>query len=258
MNNYNIDENLQEHILHLIDKNKVDEALRLLENNIKDINILNFVNNLLIRKNVKIDDLRDLINDEYSDKLNIKNEIEYLIKISNLLLQLNIKFKVDLSFVRGLAYYTGLIFEVIHPSVSFSIAGGGRYDKLIELYGGLPSPAIGFAIGVERTLLVTNSFKLEEPMSIIIISLSESEDSITHSVMLARMLRDEGYKVVINTKSQPLSKLLPYYASQGFKIAIILGKQELEKKQVTIKNLIDKKQITTQMERVADAIKQML
>lgn len=258
MNNYNIDENLQEHILHLIDKNKVDEALGLLENNIKDINILNFVNNLLLRKNVKIDDLRDLINDEYSNKLNIKNEIEYLIKISNLLLQLNIKFKVDLSFVRGLAYYTGLIFEVIHPSVSFSIAGGGRYDKLIELYGGLPSPAIGFAIGVERTLLVTNSFKLEEPMSIIIISLSESEDSITHSVMLARMLRDEGYKVVINTKSQPLSKLLPYYASQGFKIAIILGKQELEKKQVTIKNLIDKKQITTQMERVADAIKQML
>ncbi|ACP35957.1 histidine--tRNA ligase [Saccharolobus islandicus] len=256
MDKYNIEDNLQEHILHLIDKNKINEALDILEKNLKNKDIIDFFNKILTKKDTKLEDIESLAELEEVSRLDIKSEFLYLFRLSRILSNLNIKFKIDLGFVRGLAYYTGLIFEVLHPSVQFSIAGGGRYDKLIELYGGLPSPAIGFAIGVERTLLVIKDLKVEEPVNVIVIGMSE--DTIPSMFMVSRILRKEEYKVVINTKDQPLSKLLPYYASQGFKVAIIIGKQELEKNMITVRNLITRKQISVPLENIEDAIKQTL
>jgi len=88
--------------------------------------------------------------------------------------------------------------------------------------------------------------KVEEPVNVIVIGMSE--DTIPSMFMVSRILRKEEYKVVINTKDQPLSKLLPYYASQGFKVAIIIGKQELEKNMITVRNLITRKQISVPLE----------
>ncbi|WP_338600041.1 histidine--tRNA ligase [Sulfolobus tengchongensis] len=256
MDKYNINDSLQEHILHLIDKNKINEALEIIENVIKDNTVVNFLHDILSKKDLKMEELKSLSEIEEVSRLDIKNEILYLYQLAHVLNRLNMNFKIDLGFVRGLAYYTGLIFEVLHPSVQFSIAGGGRYDKLIELYGGLPSPAIGFAIGVERTLLVIKDIKIEEPTNIVVIGMTE--DAILTMILISRILRKEGYKVVLNSKDQPLSKLLPYYASQGFKIAIIIGQQELEKNEVTIRNLNTRKQLTISLEKVQEAIKQML
>jgi histidyl-tRNA synthetase len=100
------------------------------------------------------------MNDEHSKVL--ENQISRLFKIYEILAKLNVPIKIDLSLVRGLAYYTGVIFEVTHPSVSFSIAGGGRYDNLVQLYGGPSTPSIGFAIGVERVLSVLQNLKIGE------------------------------------------------------------------------------------------------
>ncbi|MEM1629769.1 MAG: histidine--tRNA ligase [Saccharolobus sp.] len=256
MNDYNIDEDTQEHILHLIDKNKIDEAINIISKKIDSNDVTESIRKLLDKKNLTTNDLKELIEEKDFIKLNIRDELLYLLKIANILSRLNINFKIDLGFVRGLAYYTRLIFEVLHPSVPFSIAGGGRYDKLIEIYGGLPAPAIGFAIGVERTLLVTKIMKNNEVTNIVIIVMSD--ELIPQAINIANILRREGYTVIINTKSQPLSKLLPHYASQNFKIAIIVGKQEFERNQVTIKNLQTKSQTTIPADNVVDALKQML
>ena len=235
---------------------KIDEAINTISKKIDSNDVTESIRKLLDKKNLTTNDLKELIEEKDFIKLNIKDEILYLLKIANILSRLNINFKIDLGFVRGLAYYTRLIFEVLHPSVPFSIAGGGRYDRLIEIYGGLPAPAIGFAIGVERTLLVTKIMKNNEVTNIVIIVMSD--ELIPQAINIANILRREGYTVIINTKSQPLSKLLPHYASQNFKIAIIVGKQEFERNQVTIKNLQTKSQTTIPADNVVDALKQML
>jgi len=116
--------------LHLIDKNKINEALDILEKNLKNKDIIDFFNKILTKKDTKLEDIESLAELEEVSRLDIKSEFLYLFRLSRILSDLNIKFKIDLGFVRGLAYYTGLIFEVLHPSVQFSIAGGGRYDNL--------------------------------------------------------------------------------------------------------------------------------
>ncbi|TRM73356.1 histidine--tRNA ligase, partial [Sulfolobus sp. B5] len=119
-------------------------------------------------------------------------------------------------------------------------------------------PAIGFAIGVERTLLVINLTNLQESNKIVIINLTDSDKLLAYSVKVASLLRSEGYTVVLNMKNQPLSKLIPYYASQNFKIAIIIGENEFEKRTVTLRNLITKTQVTTSIDRLLESLKQML
>ncbi len=79
-------------------------------------------------------------------------EIDKLEFIDKMLSSMRLNHITDFSFVRGLAYYTGPIFEVVKKDLPFSIAGGGRYDTLVEIYGGNKTPAVGFAIGVERTI----------------------------------------------------------------------------------------------------------
>ncbi len=262
MSYYGLEDNIQEHILHLIDKGKKDEAIDLLSHYIKEgDSTINLINNLLNIKVIDGNELRDAVDGlkrDFREFKIIEEDVKYLQRVTDLLSALNLNFKIDLGFVRGLAYYTGLIFEVTHPSVTFSIAGGGRYDKLIELYGGIPTPAIGFAIGVERTLLVTNLTNLQESNKIVMINLTDSEKLLTYSVKVASLLRSEGYTVVLNMKNQPLSKLIPYYASQNFKIAIIIGGNEFEKKEVTLRNLITKTQVTTSIDRLLESLKQML
>ncbi|AOL16150.1 histidine--tRNA ligase [Sulfolobus sp. A20] len=262
MSYYGLEDNIQEHLLHLIDKGKKDEAIDLLTHYIKEgDNTINLINNLLNIKGIDSNELRDVIEGlrrDFREFKIIEEDVKYLQRIADLLSALNFNFKIDLGFVRGLAYYTGIIFEVTHPSVTFSIAGGGRYDKLIELYGGIPTPAIGFAIGVERTLLVINLTNLQESNKIVIINLTDSDKLLAYSVKVASLLRSEGYTVVLNMKNQPLSKLIPYYASQNFKIAIIIGENEFEKRTVTLRNLITKTQVTTSIDRLLESLKQML
>ncbi|TRM73680.1 histidine--tRNA ligase, partial [Sulfolobus sp. B5] len=138
MSYYGLEDNIQEHLLHLIDKGKKDEAIDLLTHYIKEgDNTINLINNLLNIKGIDSNELRDVIEGlrrDFREFKIIEEDVKYLQRIADLLSALNFNFKIDLGFVRGLAYYTGIIFEVTHPSVTFSIAGGGRYDKLIEAY----------------------------------------------------------------------------------------------------------------------------
>ncbi|MDW8010428.1 MAG: ATP phosphoribosyltransferase regulatory subunit, partial [Sulfolobales archaeon] len=76
-----------------------------------------------------------------------------LLELFETLLGLGFRVYVDFKLVRGLAYYTGVIFEVTVPGFNLSRGGGGRYDTLSKLLGGAETPATGFSLGVERTLL---------------------------------------------------------------------------------------------------------
>ncbi|MFP3234411.1 MAG: His/Gly/Thr/Pro-type tRNA ligase C-terminal domain-containing protein, partial [Sulfolobaceae archaeon] len=160
----------------------------------------------------------------------------------------------------------GVIFEVTHPNVPFSIAGGGRYDGLIELYGGNDTPAIGFAVGIERTSLVLNSVisqKLSKKGVLIILSEDRSSNNydegiISYGFKTLEKLRRLGLATTLNLKEQSLSKLIPSYLEEGYSFLVIIGRKEFEERKVTIKNLENKTQVTIPESNIEDYVKQII
>ena len=146
---------------------------------------------------------------------------------------------LDLSVARGLAYYTGTVFEVFDRQEKFrSIAGGGRYDNMVELFGGEKCPATGFAMGeAVLTLVLKEMNKLPEPdlgpdYFIAIVSDDVREDAMR----LAEKLRKK-YKVDIDLMRRKLKKQFDYANSIGAKKVIVVGPDEVKAKEFTVKDM---------------------
>ncbi|MBW9140534.1 MAG: histidine--tRNA ligase [Candidatus Aramenus sp.] len=249
---YGINDYLQEHLLHLIDKGKKDEALQILQDHVKDSAGIDLATKL-IRSEVKMENVDGLISSVNVEGL--AEEVERIRKIVQVLGSLGVKLNVDLSFVRGLAYYTGVIFEVTHPKVNFSIAGGGRYDGLVEVYGGPRTPAIGFAIGIERTSAVLNYERKSQPQ-VVVIALDDSV--IDYALVIANLLREKGISTLFNVKEQQLGKLLMAYYEQNVKVALIIGTNEKSSQKVTIKDLSSRTQEVVGIDEILDRLRQIL
>lgn len=150
----------------------------------------------------------------------------------------------DLNVVRGLAYYTGTVFEVHEATgAERAIAGGGRYDKLIELVGGPPTPAVGIAMGdvviklvlEDRGLLGPSESYLPRPL-VFVISAGKTMAEVTFRELVAQ-LRRRGFHVRHSDKAtRNVGKLLGEAARARARFAVILG-EELEKGQVILRDL---------------------
>jgi histidyl-tRNA synthetase len=151
---------------------------------------------------------------------------------------------VDPGIVRGLAYYTGTVFE-IHEAAGRerAIAGGGRYDNLVELFGGPPTPAVGIAMGdvvirlvlEERGLLGPPEEYLPRP-DVFVINARDEGDAL-HLRPLVHRMRRAGLHVRHSGRStRNVGKLLGEAARCGARVAVILGR-ELEEGRVSIKDL---------------------
>lgn len=137
----------------------------------------------------------------------------------------------DRSLVRGMGYYTGTIFEITSPKFKGSIAGGGRYDKMIGNMLGEDIPAVGFSIGFERIseILLSGdeiSFPLDSKKLAL---LYEKEDSIVEVVKKADSLRETtGYDVSTIRKAKKLGKQLSSLEREGFEAVSIVGESEIK------------------------------
>ncbi|NON62097.1 ATP phosphoribosyltransferase regulatory subunit, partial [Acidianus sp. RZ1] len=229
----------QEHILHLIDKGKVDDALYSIR---ADSKILEYIRLILNYNDVDINNVANVYNEVEGIKIpGLQEEFDRLKDLASIMNKMNVNYTINLGFVRGLAYYTGIIFEVEKPNLPFSIAGGGRYDSLVELYGGPYTPAIGFAIGIERTLAALTDKNIKSDINKIVIIFLD-RDVIPYGLNIVEELRENNFYVTINTKDISLTKLIPFYAEQGYKYLLIIGKKEQENGSVTIKDLGGKAQ----------------
>jgi histidyl-tRNA synthetase len=139
--------------------------------------------------------------------------------INTVLSQANGRFGVlfDPLLVRGMSYYTGQIFEISSPEFPSSLAGGGRYDKMIGKFLGRDVPACGFSIGFERVISILeekNAISLKNSRKLAL--LFEKTDPLSEVVMIARTFREEGYTVSLQVKRPKLRKQLDELAIQGF------------------------------------------
>lgn len=142
---------------------------------------------------------------------------------------------------RGLDYYTGLIFEGIIPEYgSGSVGGGGRYDNLISDLGGPQIPAIGFAVGFDRTVEVLEKLQLMptfENSTKVLIAIFD-EMLVSNALEVAKRLRDEDISTeVIPTTTDKIGKQFKYADSKSIPFVIIIGPDEAKERKVTIKNL---------------------
>ena len=200
-------------------------------------------------KDIKIIEDAPLISD-YLTKDDSKNFEEIL----NLLNSLNINIIINTKLVRGLDYYNGMTFEIISNNIGSqsALCGGGRYDKLVEYLGGKATPAVGFAAGLERLILILKD-KQENIASnnIDIYVISLNEESVSYCFAIADKLRNTlGIKVVCETLRRSMKSQLREANKNNAKFAILVGEDEIKNGKVTIKNMEDGTQTDASIDEI--------
>jgi len=147
----------------------------------------------------------------------------------------------DLKIVRGLAYYTGIVFELFDRKGEFrAICGGGRYDRLLELVGGEPLPAVGFGMGdvVLTEVLQARGLVPEKGRKVDLFVASIVPELRPLVLELARVHRDKGLRVIYSLKGQSVRKQFSSAASAGARWVVILGPEEIDRGIALVRNMI--------------------
>jgi|GEM_PF-53421 len=163
---------------------------------------------------------------------------------------------VDTKITRGFDYYTGMVFEVFdtHEGNRRSLAGGGRYDNLLSLFGGEPIPAVGFALGdvtAKDFLEAHNLLPAYAPATELMICVVEPEAS-SHAVRLAQDLRKEDITVAINTSGKRVGDQIRQADKMKIPFVIAVGAKERDSGRYTVKNLSSGVEITLPADRIAE------
>ena len=157
---------------------------------------------------------------------------EHFTELQSYLDNLNIKYTINKMLVRGLDYYNRTVFEIKSEALGSqsAVCGGGRYDGLVEMLGGTPTPAIGFAMGVERLYTLVDKVAPKKN-DFFIVSNNSNE-----AIKLARKLRLKNKRASFDLQKRKFAKQLEK-ASKIAKYAIILGEDEINENYYSLKNL---------------------
>ena len=163
---------------------------------------------------------------------------EHFEKVKSDLNSNGINFEIDSNIVRGLDYYTKTVFEFIDEKTGLTVLAGGRYDWLIEELGGSQTPAIGFALGVERLMEMVEELNSEIPRivpDIYILSVGDLENQ--KATQIAEELRNRGTYVEKDLLERSFNSQMKYADKIGAKNLLIIGENEINSGRVKIKNM---------------------
>ncbi|MBI5159005.1 histidine--tRNA ligase [Candidatus Micrarchaeota archaeon] len=166
------------------------------------------------------------------------------------------KVRVDFGLVRGLDYYTGPVFEVKAGGGVGSVAGGGRYDGLIELYGAQKTPAVGISLGVERLMALLDERGGERVKTRVqaFVACVKSELK-SEASRVAGELRCAGVRVQTDLMGRNLRKQFEYANALGIKFIVVVGEKELKEGKIILKNLESGVEEKTSVSSAAEKIK---
>jgi histidyl-tRNA synthetase len=171
-------------------------------------------------------------------------------------------FEFDPTIVRGLDYYTGIVFEARDAAGKFrAILGGGRYDDLVADVGGDPIPGTGFAMGDVVLKLVLEAYDAlptlrTNPANVMVTTFDQ--ESLPESLRYAQELRAAGLQTEWYPEPVRLSKQLKFADHQGIPIVTVLGPDEIQAGKVTIKDMATGKQLTLAREQSIQHITKLL
>ncbi|HJY09609.1 MAG TPA: histidine--tRNA ligase [Nitrososphaeraceae archaeon] len=164
---------------------------------------------------------------------------------------------INLGIVRGLDYYSGVVFEAYDTKANLgALVGGGRYDRLTELFGRKNLGATGAAAGVERILLALRQRNLIQKSHSHVVYVAFAPDIIKTKVMqLVSALRSNGFVIEYDLQDRTLTKQLEDASSKNTSVAIILAPKELERGEIIIKSLRTGKERKLQMEKLVEELR---
>jgi histidyl-tRNA synthetase len=172
-----------------------------------------------------------------------------------------ISFSRDPRLVRGLDYYTRTVFETIHPALGArsAICGGGRYDGLVEELGGPATPALGFAVGVEATLLALERLNRTPPLQrrttdAFIVAVKPEQRPAGFALL--RRLRDAGLDADMDYEGRAMKAQMKKADRAAARYAILIGPGEEERGTATVRRLSDRSQEEVAQEDVAERLLQ--
>lgn len=182
---------------------------------------------------------------------------EHFENVKSMLDAQGINYEIDSSIVRGLDYYTKTVFEFIDEKSGLTVLGGGRYDGLVEEFGGPHTPAVGFATGVERLMEMynLNNTELEDKVPDLYILSSGIEENKV-ALKLAQELRNEKYIVEKDICERSFKAQMKYANKLNCRYLIVIGGNEIEAKKVKIKEMAtgEEKEINLTSEAIKEVI----
>lgn len=224
-------------------KNNIKEVIKPhLENFCADCNVRYEKNPLRILdcKNEKCREMLDLpeIDNVISSEFICEPCIVHFEKLKEYLKSLNIDYKINKKLVRGLDYYNRTVFEITSNDLGSqnAVCGGGRYDPLVAILGGSSTPAVGWAMGIERLISLCKPPQ-EKPIDVFIVS-----DNTKEALKLVTSIRSMGISADFEFSGKKFAKQLEKASKLGAKYAVIYGEEELKSNSLALKNLSDGKQ----------------
>jgi histidyl-tRNA synthetase len=249
-----VDDKTQNAVLQRMDKKEYDEALALVSSD-KCRNILQALIELKSENVFDTVEKMEVLVQGY-DKATAA--VENLGAILKLVTESGCEIKtVDPAFARGLEYYTGMIFEVYVPELNIALGGGGRYDRLVEVFGGEPTPAVGVAHGLDRIALAMQTqntvLKTAQKKRVVVIPIKEEQKS--DALKIAQMLRDSGISVEFEIMGRKMAKSLEDADKRKVDYAVIVGERELKEGKVVVKDLRKREQAEVSVSGLVEKIK---
>jgi histidyl-tRNA synthetase len=201
----------------------------------------------------KLDEMRNLLENDVAGVAGVAELFHVLELAKNV--SLDEKIIVDYTLVRGLDYYTGPIFEIkIKGQEIGSVVGGGRYDQLIELFGGGATPAVGISFGIERIidLIEKNATLLEKyqgnPPLVYILFVGQK--ALNKALNILQTLRRSGVPADIDLMGRSFDKQMRYANGKGYPYLLIVGEREIERDMYGLKDMKTGKQLDLTVDAV--------
>ena len=166
-----------------------------------------------------------------------KNRFE---QVQDLLTHLGITYQINNRLVRGLDYYTHTVFEIQSEDLGAqaTVCAGGRYDGLVTELGGPDTPAVGWAIGLERLVLLLQQLQSVNPATVDLYLVSRGEKAEAQALVLAQTLRQQGFTVELDLSGSAFGKQFKRADRSGAVACLILGDAEAENQTVQLKWLV--------------------
>ena len=254
----NLEEKTQNTAMQLMDKKLYDDALKLVKDAGAQEKCVTTLEKLVELKGADVfetvERMKECVKNYKKAEAAVENLYEILKLISESKSKIDIA--VDAGFARGLEYYTGMIFEVTMPEIDTALGGGGRYDRLIELFGGEPTPAVGVAHGIDRIMLAmqTQKVPLEKREENKVVIIPAKEEFIGKVMEISRMLRDASIPTEVEVMGRKITKALEDADRRQIKYAIIVGEKELKEEAVVLRDLTKREQKTVKIRKIIEKI----
>jgi histidyl-tRNA synthetase len=258
LNQEGLDEGKQNSVRQLLDKKSWEEALAVAHDADVSQKCLDVLESLFETRGEDafkvLEGVKEIVQEYESALAAVENLWKILELVKDSGAQLDVM--VEAGFARGLEYYTGMIFEPYVPELDVALGGGGRYDKLIQLFGGESIPAVGVAQGIDRIVLALKKQKVSpktaKERSIVVISVKN--ESMAKALELSDILRKSGLPVEVAVMGRSISRALADADRRGLAYAVIVGPEELKEKKVVLREMKKSEQRTVEISNLTQEI----